>query len=77
MHKTAANISAMVVPSGLLGYPQYRLEPKPVVISGGYLTSTYALLCSWNVLFYDHETFTKFASNFFILRKITCLFTYI
>ena len=86
MHKTAANISAMVVPSGLLGYPQYRLEPKPVVLwawSGNsyqwmqfdiYLC---LILCSWNVIFYDHETFTKFASNFFILRKIACLFTYI
>ena len=40
---------------------------------------TFAVLCSWNVFVYDHETF-KFANNFFIyfiFRKLTCLFTYI
>lgn len=40
---------------------------------------TFAVLCSWNVFVYDHETF-KFANNFFIyfiFRKLTCLFTYL
>ena len=64
-----------------LGYPHFRIKPKPVVLRAwsvlhnSYLwmhlaflaSSTYfcCILCSWNVFVYDHETF-NFTNNFFI-----------